>query len=244
MPVLRLPRYSILVFVAVPLILLSPLPSVAAGTSGSATIGSGGGTPVATPLPAGGTVTEIDAQVQTNLVVLSTGATIPLSVLSARHTRCVSQTPVVDASGHQEFTNSFQFLQATFNQTPIGPVVIMKNPKLPINGLHTAASAQAVFPVHSKVWLYLQVSAMGMTLVNRDPIVLEADINAWPQVGAVYQATTGNIDFFSQDVDGNPTGPAVAQLYGTQVTITAGQTVAPTEEDQPGSSAPNNAPSL
>lgn len=228
----RLPRY--LMLAALPILLVSALPCSGAGV---ATPISPVGTPIsgapAVPLPAGGTVTQIDGQIQTNLVLLSTGATIPLSVQSSPHAKCESQSATLNSSGHQEFTNSFQSLQATFPQTPIGPIVIVKNPNLPINGLHVASSSQAVFPVHSKIWLYLQVSAAGMTLVNRDPIILEADINAWPQVGAVYQATTGNIDFFATDVDGNPTGAAVAQLFGTHVTVTAGQTLTAVQ-DQPG----------
>jgi hypothetical protein len=180
------------------------------------------------PLPAGGTVTEIDATIETNLVLTSTGETFPLSVKSRPHAKCDVDNKTFDTkSGHWEMTNSFQTLQATFDGTPVGQVVISKNPKLPIIGVHTTTSDQPVFPLHSKVWLYLQIVAMGQTLVNRDPIILEADIDAWPQIGALYQATTGNIDFFSVDPDGDPTGSAVAQLFGTRVTVDAGSTVAP-----------------
>jgi hypothetical protein len=219
----RFARFLVLSFATTFLLLAAPFPSVASGAVSS---NSSGTATTATPLPSGGTVTEIDALIETNLTFTATGETVPLSVHSVAHAKCASQPAVYDAnSGHYEFTNSFSTLQASFNQTPMGPVVISKNPKLPINGVHTTFSDQPVFPVHSKIRLFLQISMNGQTLVNRDPIILEADINAWPQVGAMYQATTGNIDFYAQDADGNPTGSSVAQLFGTHVTIEAGRTL-------------------
>ncbi len=185
-----------------------------------------GGAAVNDPLPAGGTATEIDATVETNLVLSGVGTPIPLSDRVKAHAQCQAESAVFNGSlDRWEFTNSFAFLQGTFNDPTIGTVVISKNPALPIHGLHVTTTDDAVFPVHSRVRLFLQISAMGMTLVNRDPIVLEADINAWPEVGSVYKATTGSIDFFLQDGEGDAVGTPVAQLYGTRVTIEDSKTV-------------------
>ncbi len=184
------------------------------------------------PLPAGGTVTEIDALIETNLVVLGgDAAPIQLVTHSKAHAQCETQLPV-DSSGTWEFTNSFDFLQGTFTGTSVGTVVIVKNPNLPIIGVHETTSSAAVFPVHSKIRLFLQVTAMGLTMVNSNPIVIEADIDEWPEIGSVYQATTGNIDFFLTDSSGKPTGSAVAQLYGTRVTIEESKPIGPSEEGQ------------
>lgn len=183
------------------------------------------------------TVTEIDALIETNLLVVGSDSPIQLSTRSKAHAKCETQSPDLNVSlGQWEFTNSFEFLQASFTDTPVGTVVITKNPNLPIHGSHITVGDSAVFPVHSRIRLFLQVSALGLTLVNRDPIVLEADINDWPEVGSVYQATTGEIGFFLQDSAGNPTGSPVAQLYGTHVTIEDSTTLAPADDsDSPDS---------
>jgi hypothetical protein len=207
----------------VALCLLSALLVVCGGTPAQALVmGS------STPLPAAGTVTQINAQIQTNLTILATGTTTPLSVLSVAHAKCETEAAVFNSStGVWQFTNTFQVLQATFNSTPLGTVVITMNPNLPITGTHVTTSSQPTFPVNSTIQLYLQVSVLGQTLVNADPVVLQGSINAWPQVGATYQATSGTINLYAADPSGNPTGPAVAQIFGTQVSVVSGQTLSP-----------------
>ena len=160
--------------------------------------------------PTAGEVHAIDAEINTNLVL--GGQVFPVNTYQKRHSVC----DVVQAST-TGFNTNFMNLRADFDDSSLGSVTVALNPEYTSVG--NAVSESDSYPATSTVQLHLQIQVGDVTLVNHDPVVIQAEINQWPPIGSTYQAITGAVDLYhaGAGADSEP----VAQIYGSQITVFA-----------------------
>jgi hypothetical protein len=181
-------------------------------------------------LPAVGTKTVMDAQINTKVAVLSNPnlSSLLLATFAKDHINCDILVATKTLKGLEQRDLQITSLQQEFilpAEAGLGNAIkISINPKKTSTGTIISNSTTAAYPATQTVNLFVTATVNGMTLVNKEPIVFVGEITQWPPNGSLYYQQK-SVDFYMADNQLESQGNAIMQFTVSEVQLFAGNSL-------------------